>query len=79
MLQKLGDHIQSCLERADQCQAAAALESNADIKAQLLSLETQWRHVATTYEFVVSLEKFLMDQQKHTLPHEVEQLPKDQP
>ncbi len=35
--------------------------------------------VAKSYEFIASLERFLVDAQKHALPHEVEQLPKDGP
>jgi hypothetical protein len=79
MLQKLGDHIAACLKRADQCKAAAATATDPVIQTQLSDLETQWRHVAKSYEFIVSLEKFLLDAHKQTLPHEVEQLPKDGP
>jgi hypothetical protein len=79
MLQKLGDHIKSCLEQADQCKEAAASEADDRVRTNLLALETQWRHVAASYEFIASLETFLLDQQKHTLPHELEKLPKDSP
>jgi hypothetical protein len=79
MLQKLGDHIATCLKRADQCKAAAAAATDPTIRSQLSDLEVQWRHVAKSYEFIASLEQFLVDAQKHTLPHEVEQLPKDSP
>jgi hypothetical protein len=79
MLQKLGDHIAACLKRADQCKAAAAAATDPTIRSQLSDLEVQWRHVAKSYEFIASLEQFLVDAQKHTLPHEVEQLPKDSP
>jgi hypothetical protein len=77
MLQKLGDHIRVCLERADTCKAKAADSSNTGIKAQLLDLEGQWRHLAKSYEFVASLERFLVDVQRNTLPNDVEKLPKD--
>ena len=79
MLQKLGDHIQNCLARAEECKAAAASESDAHVRSQLLSLETQWRHVAKSYEFIASLETFLVDAHNHTLPHDVEKLPKATP
>jgi hypothetical protein len=79
MLQKLGDHIANCLVRADECKQAAALESDARVRSQLLDLETQWRHVAKSYEFIQSLETFLIDAQKRTLPYEVEKLPKATP
>ena len=43
------------------------------------SFAEQWQHVAKTYEFVASLERFLLDRQNHTLPVEVEWLPKELP
>lgn len=79
MLQKLGDHITACLKRADQCKAAAATATDAVVQSQLSDLEVQWRHVAKSYEFIASLERFLVDAQKNALPHQVEQLPKDGP
>jgi len=79
MLQKLGDHIAACRDRANTCVAASTTERDEWVRTQLLALAQQWEHVATTYEFVASLERFLLDQQKGTLPNEVEQLPKDEP
>ena len=79
MLQKLGDHIANCRARAEECRDAAAAEPDARVCSQLLSLETQWLHVAKSYEFIASLENFLVDAQKRTLPYEVEKLPKDTP
>jgi hypothetical protein len=79
MLQKLGDHIAACRDRANTCIAASTTETDARIRTQLLELAQQWEHVAKTYEFVASLERFLIDQQNHALPKEVERLPKDEP
>jgi hypothetical protein len=79
MLQKLGDHIRACVERADQCKVAASAATDPLVRSQLSDLGVQWRHVAQSYEFIASLEKFLLDAQKNTLPHEVERLPKDGP
>jgi hypothetical protein len=39
----------------------------------------QWEHAAKSYEFIESLERFLLDQQRNALPHDVEKLPKDEP
>jgi hypothetical protein len=75
MLQRLGDHISACLERADKCREAAASANDDHVRRQLLDLEQQWQQVAKTYEFVASLERFLLDQQNHTLPREAEKLP----
>ena len=74
MLQLLGDHIKNCLERAEQCREGAARASDPVVRSQFLEL--QWRHCAKSYEFIESLERFLIDQQKHALPTEVEKLPK---
>jgi hypothetical protein len=79
MLQKLGDHITACLERAEQCKAAAAAATDPLVRSQLSDLELQWRHVAKSYEFIASLEQFLLSAQKNALPHEVERLPRDGP
>ena len=79
MLQKLGDHITACVERAEQCKVAATAATDPLVRSQLSDLAVQWRHVSQSYEFIASLEKFLLDAQKNALPHEVERLPKDGP
>jgi hypothetical protein len=79
MLQKLGDHIKACLSRAEACKIAAEKTSDAEVRKHLTELGLQWEHVAKSYEFIESLERFLLDQQKNTLPREVEKLPKDGP
>jgi hypothetical protein len=79
MLQELGDQISACLERAEQCREAAASETDDRVRRQLLDLEQQWQHVAKSYEFIETLERFLLDRHSHTLPPEVEMLPKDFP
>jgi len=77
MLQQLGEYISACLQRADQCRAAAAAESDDRVRGQFLALEQQWQHVAKSYEFIETLEQFL--RASHALPPEVEILPKDFP
>jgi hypothetical protein len=79
MLQKLGDHIKACLSRAEACKSAAKKTTDSEVRKQLMELGLQWEHVAKSYEFIESLERFLLDQQKNALPHEVEKLPKDGP
>ena len=79
MLQRLSDHIKSCLQRAEQCRKAASSQTDEEVRRHLLDLEQQWQHVAKSYEFIESLERFLLDQQKHTLPTEVAKLPTDAP
>jgi hypothetical protein len=79
MLQEFGDQISACLERAEQCREAAASETDDRVRHQLLDLEQQWQHVAKSYEFIETVERFLLDRHSYTLPPEVEMLPKDFP
>jgi hypothetical protein len=79
MLQRLGQYISACLRRADECRQAAAAENDQRIRSQLLHLERQWQHAAKSYEFIETLEQFLLDQHNNSLPPEVEMLPKDFP
>ena len=79
MLQKLGDHIKACLSRAEACRLAAEKATDLEVRKQLMELGMQWEHAAKSYEFIESLERFLLDQQKNALPHNVEKLPKDEP
>ena len=64
MLQKLGDHIQACLERAAIAERRAAEASDPNLKADYKALSAQWTHLAHSYEFAESLERFLLDSQK---------------
>jgi hypothetical protein len=79
MLQKLGDHIKACLSRAEACKSAGEKTIDPEVRKQLMELGLQWEHVAKSYEFIESLERFLLDQQNNALPLEVEELPKDGP
>jgi hypothetical protein len=74
MLQKLGDHIAACRDRANTCIPASTTETDEHVRTQL-----QWEHVVSTYEFIASLERFLIDQQNNALPTELGKLPKDAP
>jgi hypothetical protein len=78
MLQKLSDHISACLQRAEECKEAAVSETDERMKSQLLDMERQWRHVAKSYEFIESLERFLLDQQQHALPEAAEEAATEQ-
>jgi hypothetical protein len=79
MLREFGEQISACLELADHCREAAASEPDERIRQQLLHLEQQWQHVPQSYRFIESLERLLLDKYSHTLPPEVEMLPKDFP
>jgi hypothetical protein len=64
VLQNLGDHIKACIENAAKAERRAAEVSAPDLKADYLALANQWTHLARSYEFSESLERFLLDSQK---------------
>ena len=64
MLQKLGDHIKTCIKNADKAEQHAAEATDPGLKADYLALSAQWTHLARSYEFAESLERFLLDTQK---------------
>ncbi len=64
MLQKLEDHIKACLKRASDAERRAAEVGDPDLKADYLALAAQWLHLARSYEFSESLERFLLDSQR---------------
>lgn len=64
MLQNLGDHIKACSEHAAKAERRAAEVDDPALKADYLALAAQWTHLARSYEFSESLERFLLDSQK---------------
>jgi hypothetical protein len=64
LLQKLGDHIKACNEYAAKAQQRAAVTRDPEMKNDYLALAAQWQHLARSYEFAESLERFLLDAQK---------------
>jgi hypothetical protein len=70
VLQKLGDHIANCHERADEADRRGSEQSDLEIKAESERMANAWRHLARSYEFVESLERFLLDGRtvKNALP-----------
>lgn len=61
---KLEDHIKACLKRASDAERRAAEVGDPDLKADYLALAAQWLHLARSYEFSESLERFLLDSQR---------------
>ena len=58
MLQKLEDHIKACSKRASDAERRAAEVADPDLKADYLALAAQWIHLARSYEFSESSERF---------------------
>jgi hypothetical protein len=60
MFQKLGDHIANCLARAADAERRAAEASSEDMRVDNERMAKTWRHLADSYQFVDSLERFLL-------------------
>lgn len=58
MLDRLSDHIQLCYQRAAQAEVRAAGADPAE-RGYELNLAKWWAHLARSYEFAESLERFL--------------------
>jgi hypothetical protein len=65
MLQKLSHHIAACIERAADCRQRAGQTTDPAMKADLLDMETRWADLARNYEFVESLERFVLSARQH--------------
>jgi hypothetical protein len=61
VLQKLGDHISNCFARALESEARAEAAADSQIRKDNLALARQWRDLAERYQFIESLERFLLD------------------
>jgi hypothetical protein len=80
MLLKLGDHVTDCHIRAAECEAQAREATNDGIKAEFLKMAKRWSHLARSYEFVETVERFLLDAHKKVgSPFHLENLPKPTP
>jgi hypothetical protein len=65
MLQKLAHHIAQCFDRAADCKRRAERTTDSAMKTEFVDLETSWTHLALSYEFVESLERFLLSARNH--------------
>ena len=61
MLQKLAEHISQCFARAREAEGRAEAAVDSQIREDNLALARQWRDVAERYQFIESLERFLLD------------------
>ena len=64
MLQKLSDHIANCLAQAADAERRAFEASNETLRNDYERLAKTWRTLASSYQFVESLERFLLDADK---------------
>ena len=61
MLQRLDHHIADALARAAAAEQRGAVASDRLICDDYEELAKSWRHLAETYQFVETLERFLLD------------------
>jgi hypothetical protein len=61
MLQKLSDHIAACLARARAADERADAVTDPEVRNEHQQLARSWRALAQSYQFVESLERFLLD------------------
>jgi hypothetical protein len=64
MLQKLGDHIANCLALAAEAEQRAAEAPTEALRIDYERMTKSWRHLASSYQFVETLERFLLDADK---------------
>lgn len=72
MLLKLGSHISNCLDRAADAEQRAGESADSTSRCDNQLLAQSWRHLARSYQFVETLERFLSDRnRKDDLPPEM--------
>ena len=81
MLLKLSGHISNCLDRAANAERRAMDAADPAVRSENEMLAQSWRHLARSYEFVESLERFLSDTAriKDAIPSEMLALVSDPP
>jgi hypothetical protein len=62
MLQKLSDHVTECIARAADTERRAREATDSQLRQDLFDIARRWRHLAESYQFVESLDSFLIDQ-----------------
>jgi hypothetical protein len=76
MLQKLADHIAAAKAMAAEAEQRAHATSDESTRIEQSELAKAWRHVASSYEFVLTLERFVTDAHRNHWPIRAEELPK---
>jgi len=64
MLQKLGAQIADCWARAEEAERRASDATDPAVRADHERIAKSCRHLARSYEFVESLERFLLDAER---------------
>lgn len=62
MLANLSDHVTECIARAADTERRAREATDSQLRQDLFDIAKRWRHLADSYQFVDSLDHFLVDQ-----------------
>jgi hypothetical protein len=82
LLLKLGGHISNCLERAADAEKRALQAADSATRGDNELLAQSWRHLARSYQFVESLERYLSEtdrNKKEIIPPEMLAAVEEQP
>src|SRR5215470_2509110 len=77
MLLKLSGHISNCLERAADAELRAVQSTDSAIRSDNELLAQSWRHLARSYQFVESLERFLSGTDRNKKEMSLPEIPVD--
>ena len=61
MLRGLPEHVRECYIRAAESREKAGGLPEGDLRDQYLEMERRWTQLAQSFEFVESLQRFLVD------------------
>jgi hypothetical protein len=67
MLQKLSDHVSECIARAADTEQHARDATDFRLRQDLFDIARRWRHLADSYQFVESLDRFIVEQKSQRL------------
>jgi hypothetical protein len=62
MVLKLSDHVTECIARAADTERRAREATDSQLRQDLLDIAKRWRHLAESYQFVESLDRFIVEQ-----------------
>ena len=62
MLHKLSDHVTECIVRAAETERRAREATDSQLRQDLFDIARRWRHLAESYQFVESLDSFIVEQ-----------------
>jgi len=65
MLAELSDHVAECIARAADTERRAREATDSQLRQDLFDIAKRWRHLAESYQFVESLDRFIVEQKSH--------------